>query len=638
MGRRKHSTYTRVSDGYGEFDEDEDDVCGGGNTCVTVILVLLVVVALGVGGFFAAKGLTGPKYSKAVRNETRLRPTSGSRSTVRRVERKAFAFERYMRDNYRGPERKCVGWAEYVADDAWDGGCVNLFNKDFANGTLITPHNRPNVWFNLAETIVFSPNENDDFRPTAAQHALGLYLMRDGFFLGFYATFLMVTVNSTLEMHGHSMMVSDIFAEVQGFHSHVATSAPFVDGEGPGVGFGPGVGEANGLLIFNGKFGKTSHHGIHGNGAKRVYIHHVEFEDYMVGLAMNQWTDVLVERVVLKGSRTDVATNGRHVQARFLVLFLEVACTRDAKSCIANRRLGADLEVVEQDIIADGKIDKRRHPREHELFALDDVIGGGATYGIIITDRGAAVFEFGHPFTPATGSNGVVVRHTKIHNQASRVVEVIGARGPNGRLMTGPVGDVIDWGRLLPVDLDAPLRRISEDSFLAAQFALGHAYWTKYSASERAHFGSFWIPQEVVKWATHTDGLDKAWLLDMVETGVISWQFNIDAQAHEIKGDFAIRADSSANIVFEDIEIDNSRALGAPGIVRLMPGQTQINDPDSYRSAAGSHSLAGQETGYRGANSHGLLIAGNVNVTAEKIFIGEIHSDNGNVFELLYFD
>lgn len=525
-----------------------------------------------------------------------------------------------------------ISWSQFNEDQRTNAGAtVHLFNEDFANGTLTFEYGAHIV---LREDIVFSPNEEHDSRPTQLQRDSGLYSHENGFMLGFFAALIFVGDKTLLDMNRHTISVSEIFRIRQGFYTHVSVSRiSYINGEGP-VSFGPSLDHATNLYIKNGVFGRTSHHAIHGHGAINVTLTNLSMKDYEVApVSMNGWKNSMMKNVHMLGTATDVHVNGIFTQARFLLPFMDDVCTRSSDVCAKADRLRKLMAQVERDILERGQVDKNRHPEAWSLFGLDSgIIDGGATYGTIITDMGAAVHAFGSPFVKGEGSDGIIVEDCTFQNQQSHAVEVAGATLRNGKFMTGILGDMVDFGRLFH-----QVESVSSDAYFSAQFSIGHAIYEHYGVEERhSKFGSFNIPKEVIRWAINTDGLDTEWFERMLTSGLFVVQRDVDRQGHTPKGAFGMRIDSSANIFLLGLRVSDTHSYGECGISYALPGEQALTDPSEYTYDNGGHPLKAAAVGYNGADAHGLLIAGCVNLTADSVEVDGTYSKNGKTTEVLF--
>lgn len=529
--------------------------------------------------------------------------------------------------------RRCRrSYGEFVADPASTVNCtIEVYNSDAANGTIDIKHSG---YFLLKGDLVFSPNEEHDSLPTAEQIAAGQYLPTDGYKHGFFATIVVRAENVTINLNGFTVSVSDLFRVRQGFHAALAVSIPFIRKEGPGD-FGNLTSRAKGIVVENGVLGKTSHHGIHGHLATDVLLRNLKIRDYEVAcMSMNGWNTSYAYDVHCEGSATDVPVRGIFTQARVALFFLDRCAQRHAPCADSAARLRSLIVQAEEGIIANNTINAEKYPEAHLLFSSPDgrprVIDGGAAYGALVTDAGAAVHAVGTPFVRGEGSEYIVFEDCSIRNTRASAVEVVGASFPNGDFITGSVGDLLDFNRYFN---EPRIGLPGRDAYIESQMALARAYWTEYTPEERAsrELGLVNIPLELVEW--YEAGGSAEDLATLYQTAEWRYQRDSDRQGHLPKGSFDGRFDSSANITLINLHIEGGLSSGDAGLFIVMPGEnvTDVLNPSTYTAAVGGHPLKGDHVGYNGADAHGLLVAGCEDVTYDSVHFEAPVSVNGKV-------
>jgi len=529
----------------------------------------------------------------------------------------------------RGKQR--MDWAEFALDQAANAGArVAVRQSDFVDGTLIV---REPCWIDVVEDIVFSPNEADDSRPRPEQMRPGLYDPREGFVLGFFAAIVVTGRNVTIDLNGHELSQSALFRARQGFYAHISVSAlPFIRGEGPAA-FGDSLAAADHLTVQNGVLGLSSHHGIHGHGAQHVLLRNLEIREFEVAcVSMNGWLDAYAHDVHCADSSETVPVRGTFTQARFMVQFLDVCAERYAGCADAAADLRRLMAHVDEDVAATGAIDAEAHPEAHALFASrsNSRLDGGTAYGWVITHRGATVHSFGSPFVEGEGSQRIVLERCSVRGVKVHPVEVISAVLDNEArdFVNGAVGDLFDFHRYF---LEEPSE--AQDALFQGQMALARAYWSYYSAEERAArvLGVVNIPLDLVEWYEADGSADDLASLYQVST----WRYQADAdrQGHTPDGAFLMRIDSSAQIALIDVELADVHNSGAAGLFVGMPGQPadEVVDPATYTVTNRGHPLKGDLIGYKGADAHGLLVSGVVDIEYDSVRISDVRSDNGRV-------
>ena len=195
---------------------------------------------------------------------------------------------------------------------------VNLRNSDFTNGTVRI--RKPGI-YTLKENIIFNPNESNDFLPTSSQISSGLYPVgTDGpFHLGFFAAITVEANDVIINLNGYNIKQSTLHNLQQRFYAHIElANSPFVPSQGPHS-FIDNYVAANRVLVTGGTFGRSSHHGVHGNVANNVVIHNVIMNEFEVaGVALNGTILGVLSKLTLNGITEEIRVLSSYPQALFL--------------------------------------------------------------------------------------------------------------------------------------------------------------------------------------------------------------------------------------------------------------------------------------------------------------------------------
>lgn len=225
------------------------------------------------------------------------------------------------------------------------GSVVMLTGNDFRHGTYVI--DQPGRYA-LGEDISFNPNSpsvlTDAIAAGTPPQTLGLTAPLDAyqaghplppqfitggvehfipggpadarydpaaFGVGFFAAIAVTADDVVLDLAGHTIEQSAEHALLQRFFAVVELAdQPFLPAQGPSD-FGDGIAPANNVTIENGTVGRSSHHGIHGNGNRGVTIRNVDFVDYEVGaVALNGVQELTVQHVTAT-NRKDVPVSAR---------------------------------------------------------------------------------------------------------------------------------------------------------------------------------------------------------------------------------------------------------------------------------------------------------------------------------------
>lgn len=209
------------------------------------------------------------------------------------------------------------------------GGTVTLTQADFVDGTLRIK--QPGV-YKLLEDIEFAPQEENDYWPP---FDLWDVYPPSSYYLGFFAAIAVEADDVVINLNGHTIRQSKEFYLLQRFFNVIQLNdRVFVPNEGvaslnyqatDAPVFGP---EAGGLVtpkrvtIKNGKIGRSSHAGIHGNSIEGLTIRDVEISDFEVaGIQCNGCKDVDIKVVDVGPGAQAVPVLATFANARFLEFF-----------------------------------------------------------------------------------------------------------------------------------------------------------------------------------------------------------------------------------------------------------------------------------------------------------------------------
>lgn len=543
-------------------------------------------------------------------------------------------------------------WAEYQARGASAGGGggprhVRLRASDFAAGTLrITS---PGL-FVLDEDVTFHPNAEHDFRPNLpAQDAL---YGGQSYRLGFFAAIAVESANVTIDLNGHTLSASPVFCAEQKFYAHISVSdQPFVQGQGP-TDFGADNVAADGLVIENGTLGLSPHHGVHGNGARRVLLQDLTVREYEVAaIALNGARDVVLRRVHAAGSSRRVAVLGTYSQARLLLLMArrvlmqhgqhapgsgggdDVPAAALAAIQAALEPLAALTAHVRADVAATGAIDAVAHPEAHALFANRARMSDGNAYGLVFHPMGAAVSGFWHLHTDQAAGR-ILVENCTIVDTHARIVEVVALVAPNGAPVRGPAGDVLrvrDNEGLVQLygggdGGDGPYN--GGNALSRAQAALMAAALAVPDEARRVKlFGTVNGGEPVVRWLSGDAGVT---LRSLVRDHGYTWQRNGDAMFHVNKGIVGVRLDGVRGACLHRVAVRDTVNYGSAGLTHALPGE--VNDTEAAYTTGldGGHPGQARQYGYLGADARGLSLAATQDVYLVQVTVDGVHANTGN--------
>ena len=474
----------------------------------------------------------------------------------------------------------------------------HLNNAMFKNGTYRI---KTSGYYILDEDIVFDPPELET--PT------NLYPFPP-YQLGFFAAITIETNNVILDLNGYCIRQSKRHALLQRFFAVVELSSqPFNSGMGPSS-FHSNMKAANMCWVKNGYIGLSSHHGFHNAGRLRdVLLEDLHIFDFEVaGIHLNGAHSVHLERIHIGPVRTDCNVNALFSQAVFARRSVkELIGTnsrwRDRNASDIMQRLQAAISLTEKNIL-EGKT-------AYSLFHNHTGLPDGNVYGIVIHGDGVVV---GHlqEIPNEKRANHVTISEVCIeHLESIPMVfkalsfnkEDTDSYGSGGRVHTGPVGDVIEFSRIVSSTGNYIPNVLSEAQFLCAKY-------NKRTAK---------AADKILQWAeNHTD------LRPLLAE--YPYDNTRDAMDHVMKGSFGVFVTNASNVILAHVivcdvvnkgenEVDDSNFRGNDQSAIIVDGCTDVTL--SHHAINSVSSVSG--------NACGVEIFGKSNLVSEEVKISRVY-------------
>ncbi len=529
-----------------------------------------------------------------------------------------------------------------------------LTNADFRYGTYII--DQPGT-YRLGEDISFNPNSPDTLnaaiadgldpstvgltapvdayqagRPLFTQFAFG---PQDPFApgglldprydpaaygIGFFAAISVTADDVVINLAGHTIEQAAEHALLQRFFAVIELAdQPFMPSQGP-FDFGSGIDAAHRVTIRNGVIGRSSHHGIHGNGNADISIIDVDFVGYEVAALALNGVDGLRVRHVNPTNRKDVPVLGTFSSAQFISAYLEDLLRRGSTTTIdvggatldvahVRDELRAVINTVHADVITDGHGTIRpEHEPAYGLFHNAHGVVDWNSYSFLVNKLGVAVGGFPSVPDPSVAASDVAFENVRVIDQVAAINEVP-ALSANGRPATDPVGAVFqtlnrhpDSGE--PVTID-PTGVYVGNPVANAQALVARAHLNGEFATSHLDVSRLNISAEILDWVEGGVSL---------QTAGLSHLCNGDSMFHVNKGVIAFRVDGAIGVRLVDTSIDGLSNLGEGG-------STVCGDYGSGVSHPGA-SLHG----YGGATVRGYSFAGSRSVTVRDASASDLTS------------
>lgn len=476
---------------------------------------------------------------------------------------------------------------------------IYLSQKDFKEGTYII--DKPGYYI-LQEDIVFHPNPDNDYLPKPHQSKYATL----GYSLGFFSCLVIAAKDVYLNLNGFSISASEEFVLAQRFFSIIELAdAPFIKGQGPGT-FSNTLKYAENVIIGNGKLGKSSHHGIHGNLANNVLLENLVIADFeFVGIALNGGHCIVLKDIEIGPNKQDVPVLATYSAARFAKLFTNHVLLKNVLPGSVSETLKGKLNVLQHEMdetLADIQANSRVNS---DLFRNESKLPDGNVYGVLIKDEGFAVNDFVTPNDAMIGkksqTRNVFLYNVNVKNLRCRVDEVVALSTKGG---TGVTTDVA--GSVLQIDkitFDGKYKStsLSELQLYLAQIALDY----------KIPLGKNNISSDILSWVNNVEDIST-----VLRKGY-RYKCGGDSMFHYNKGIIGFRFDDLNNLYLKKCSFNglfNNAVLG--------------NDKKAGNYIK-CHDQA-KRNGYFGADATGINISYCSDVNISHGYFEELFAKHGN--------
>lgn len=494
---------------------------------------------------------------------------------------------------------------------------VHLKNDDFVNGTVRL---RVPAHYVLDENIVFEPNKNDDFFPTAQQTSGGEnaeYPVAPfgGFHLGFFAAITIESSDILLDLNGKVLRQSKMFNLQQRFYANIeVANTPFIPKQGP-ANFGDVFHPANKSYICNGYLGLSSHHGIHGNGAKNLVIQNLSIFNFEVaGIALNGSEDCLIRNIQISNMSKNIPVLSTYSAGRFIRRFLEniIANQSDPSISFASgtksgtdilNELKAEMAVVELAVSSNTEIP------DSSIFKNKQGLYDGGGYGIVLNSLGVVVNGFKKNRDGAIGNTNIVVHDVTVENTSVGSGEILGISTGSivqgaygGNAMVGPIGGIFQVENVID----------QNGHYVGNSLSNAKIYVAKFGKKEDGTLGTSNITSEIVDWAVNQNTDINQVIMDCGKHLVSG----LDSMGHIMKGFINIFLSAAKYIKVFNIKIANSSNLSIEGV------ENRCNVPNLC-------DIKPKEYIYQGSSVKGITITGSEDIEIKNVDVSDLKSLKG---------
>lgn len=492
---------------------------------------------------------------------------------------------------------------------------------DFKTGTYII--DKPGLYI-LSEDITFNPNNNeflnsDDSDAVLLRQQNNLttplspYYTSDVLFsqyskydpsaygLGFFCSIAVQTENVIIDLNGFTIKQSEEHALQQRFFSvFELADQPFIPSQGPHS-FGADIISAKKCYIHNGTIGLSSHHGIHGNANKDIFLENITFKDFEVAAcSLNMVDGFYCSDVHTTKNRHDIPVLGIWSTSKFIRPYINSLLQNDWKGTINNKdiktihnQLKTSIENTYNQILVDNKWNNNNVTPEYELFNNPSGLIDGNSYGFLVNTGGVAVLGF--PDSRATASKNIYFNNVTVSNHHALINEIPAIKNPdNVGHMKDPIGSVFQTQHGMIFNSDNTYKgNVVSDAQLAVVKAINENYDFKSLSVSRNS-----IDNNIVQWA---DGK-----LEWNDLNV-KYLCNGDSMFHVNKGVVVFKMDASENVYMNNCYCYNVSNLG-------KVGSTLANDNILYKNKVGKSHPNATYNGYGGSHLRGFSFSTSKNV------------------------
>lgn len=447
-----------------------------------------------------------------------------------------------------------------------------LKQSDFDRGTVRIV--KPGKYI-LKENITFAPNPDNDFRPYKSDSK---YANR-AYSLGFFAAITIECDGVEIDLNGKTLEQGDQMAWMQRFYANIETaSTPFIAGQGPGN-FGETIKMPKYIYIHGGTLGRSSHHGIHGNGNKYVWISNVEMVDYeFVASAINGGHYIVHKDCKIRHNFQNLKVLATWSAALFAQQFADDILEKvgDQKSNLVNgfrrcrNRLQVSINQTKRELFSG-------RPVSNPLFHNPKLVADGNVYGIISNPIGVAIHDFADAESMADKkyASYFYVDNCEICNLDGDVDEVLSFKDKEGNPVKGPSGDLLKLGVCMRENGTYKANELSD-------LIMGLARMKQQFPD--LNYGTLNISNDILAWS---EGRVSYFQLQNRGYTYITGE---DSMGHAGKGVLGIRIDGTNNVLISHNSIYKIRNQGRLG------SENSSEDEKSYLGtiAAGVHVAQGK--------------------------------------------
>ena len=410
-------------------------------------------------------------------------------------------------------------------------------------------------YYVLDEDIVFHPNPEYDFKPTAEQFKNNTYPVHP-YRLGFFAAITIECQDVILDLNGFSISQSNHHNIIQRFFALIElANTPFIPKTGP-ANFGDDISAGNNVIIKNGTLSLSSHHSIHGNNNDKIFIHDIVFKHFEVAaIALNGGNHIYIKDNEIQGTNTMISSNAMLSQCLFALPFLKTIKENYPNAHLTTvqgeKHIDSILENVEMEtnLFFESQLNNNGTSYTGLLSNKSGLLDGNA-YGIVLNSKGPVVGNFKNFSLTNTRNAFNMISNTVIKNIVTDGLEIIGYGSNNGLSdgsygkdqLVGPVGDIVQFDSVLDEDGFYYGNTLTDMQLIINKYGVG-----------KHEKGTSNIPIQIIE---ELEKGEKNVPTILAEHDMYPIQER-DSMGHHMKGNAGIFISQGQHIILNNVTIDN---------------------------------------------------------------------------------
>lgn len=351
-----------------------------------------------------------------------------------------------------------------------------------------------------------------------------------------------------LDLNRYKLAMTNNFAMQQRFFSLIElANQPFIKGV---AGFTADIKPANNITIKNGELTNSSHHCIHGNLNKNVYLENLRISDFEIaGIAINTGYNINIKNTKINGTSTKI---------KVLATFAMIQDLKDSLKEILNSEKYSEYHKLAQQYLTHEVLEHILDNPGNDDYNItinpmvdDNQVLDGNLFGIYFNN----VFSVNELTSSGKKTNKINLDNVSIKNIIGNIQEVIGI-SHNDVCYKDNKGYLIRWDYIF--NKDGHIKNMRSKSDKARLYLVKlQLFCLKVFTNKTT------VLEQIINYndLNSTVNTDKTNIdMDVYSIG------GTDARGHIAKGNFGLRIDGASDVNINNIHIHNVKNYGEKGI------------------------------------------------------------------------